>query len=108
MADGTTVATARDQMADLRHDRDRFVALAFSSADMLVELDRNRRIVFTGGATGALLGTDAKTLIGRAFVELVTAADRAMVGEALAVAASGTRINGLVCHLEGEFARRRP
>lgn len=98
----------RDPPGDLRHDRDRFVALAFSSADMLVELDRNRRIVFTAGATGALIGADARDLGGRDFADLVTVQDRAMVAEALTVAAAGTRINGLVCHLEGEFGKTPP
>lgn len=100
--------TGQDSLAELRHDRDRFVALAFSSADMLVELDRDRRIVFTAGATGALLGADARTLYGRDFAALVAAQDRPMVSEALAVAAAGTRINGLVCHLEGEFGKTPP
>ncbi len=108
MATNVTMARGHDPAGDLRHDRDRFVALAFSSADILVELDRERRIVFTAGATGALLGADARSLFRRDFTELVSAADRAMVAEALAVAATGTRINGLVCHLDGEFGKTPP
>jgi len=39
----------------LRAERDRFVALAFCSSDILVELDRDLTITFAAGATAALL-----------------------------------------------------
>ena len=92
----------------MRQDRDRFVALAFSSADVLFELDRDRCIVFSAGATGALLGSESRDLIGRNFAELVQTHDRPMVLEALAIAGTGVRVNGMVCHLEGQFGRTPP
>ena len=84
MASDIVTATRRDPLGELRHDRDRFVALAFSSADLLFELDRDGRVVFAAGAVGAL------------------------IGEALAVATTGQRVNGLVCHLEGQFGKTPP
>jgi EAL domain-containing protein (putative c-di-GMP-specific phosphodiesterase class I) len=108
MASNITDRPAHDALGEMRHDRDRFVALAFSSADMLFELDRERRIVFAAGATGALLGAESKDLAGRNFVDIATSIDRAMVNEALAVAATGTRINGLVCRLEGQLGKTPP
>ncbi len=108
MASDISTATRHDPLGELRHDRDRFVALAFSSADLLFELDRDRRVIFAAGAVGALIGAEPTELTGRLFSEIVTATDRAMIGEALAVAATGQRVNGLVCHLEGQFGRTPP
>jgi hypothetical protein len=88
MASNITDRPAHDALGEMRHDRDRFVALAFSSADMLFELDRERCIVFAAGATGALLGAESKDLAGRNFADIATSIDRAMVNEALAVAAT--------------------
>lgn len=107
MATTMTATKTRDPLGEMRQDRDRFVALAFSAADMLVELDRDGAIVFTAGATGALLGADTDSLLGRRFLELVSAADRPMVREAL-VGAAGRRIDGLACQLEGQFGPTPP
>jgi len=108
MAIDTVAAADHDPLGVLRHDRDRFVALAFSSADLLFELDRDRCVVFAVGAVGALIGAEPAELTGRPFAEIVCPADRGMIGEALAVAATGQRVNGLVCHLEGQFGRTPP
>lgn len=46
----------RDPLGALRQERDRFVALAFSSADILMELGPQGAIVFATGSTEALPG----------------------------------------------------
>jgi EAL domain-containing protein (putative c-di-GMP-specific phosphodiesterase class I) len=53
------------QIDDLREERDRFVAFAFAAADLLVQLDVERRISFVSGAAQALLGVPAALLVGR-------------------------------------------
>lgn len=98
----------RDGMAALRRERDRFVALAFSSADILIEMDRDGEIVFSGGSTEALLGMGNEDLVGRRLIDLVAPRDRAMVEEALAITGAGTRLNGLVLHLEGVLGTTPP
>jgi EAL domain-containing protein (putative c-di-GMP-specific phosphodiesterase class I) len=108
MASNITERPVHDALGELRQDRDRFVALAFSSADMLFELDREQRVVFAAGATGALLGAESKDLAGRDFADIATSHDRPMIHEAFAVAATGARINGLVCRLEGQFGKTPP
>lgn len=108
MASNITERPVHDALGELRQDRDRFVALAFSSADMLFELDRERRIVFAAGATSALLGAESKDLAGRNFADIATSLDRPMVNETLAVATTGVRINGLVCRLEGQLGKTPP
>ena len=108
MATSVQSVSRRDPLGDLRQERDRFVALAFSASDVLFELDRDGCVVFTAGAAGALLGAQAGELIGRIFLDLVAPGDRTMIREALAAARTGTRINGLACHLEGQLGRTPP
>jgi len=45
--------------------RDKFVAFAFCWADVLIELDPSRRILFAAGATRAMFGLKAEQLIGQ-------------------------------------------
>jgi EAL domain-containing protein (putative c-di-GMP-specific phosphodiesterase class I)/PAS domain-containing protein len=97
-----------DTTGILRQERDRFVALAFSSADVLLELDREGVVVFAGGSTAALLGMGNEDLVDRPFIEVVATRDRAMVEEALAITGAGTRLNGLVLHLEGVLGTTPP
>jgi PAS domain-containing protein len=96
MVDTADMTTGRNPIGALRRDRDRFVALAFSAADILLELDADHTVVFAAGATGALLGREPSQLQGRAFAEIVADPDCAMVAEAMSLAKQGSRIKGLV------------
>jgi hypothetical protein len=60
-------------------DRDRFVAFAFCWADLLVELDQSRKVLFAVGATKSYLGFGAEKLIGRNFMEMVSPKDRVLL-----------------------------
>ncbi len=69
-------------MADfdtLRQQRDRFVAFAFSAADLLVEVGNDGRIVFAGGAGTGIAGRSADKLIGLPFLDLIHMRDRRMI-----------------------------
>jgi len=57
---------------------ERFIAFMFEAADLLVEADARGQISFLGGATGRLEREGPGVLIGRPFVELFTAEDRAL------------------------------
>ncbi|HSR55030.1 MAG TPA: PAS domain-containing protein, partial [Alphaproteobacteria bacterium] len=98
----------KDGLDILRRERDRFVALAFSSADVLIEMDATGEIVFSAGSTEALLGMGAKDIVGRRFLDIVSPRDRAMVEEALAITGTGSRLNGLVIRLEGVVGTTPP
>lgn len=91
-------------MAD--RERDRFVALAFCRADILLELTEDMEVVFAAGATQMLLGAGAETLAGKPFLDLVAEDDRALAGEMLDAARSQGRIDDVVVKLNG--AKRRP
>jgi hypothetical protein len=55
---------ANGQASRLRNNRDRFVAMAFCWADVLIELDENEKVVFCVGPTGPLVGKSSDKLIG--------------------------------------------
>src|SRR5688500_9117724 len=81
--------------------RDRFVAFAFCWADILVELDPNQRISFAAGATKALLGLGPEGLIGKPFMEFVSAKDRVLVDQLLKMTSKKGRIDNVRVKLQG-------
>ncbi len=85
----------------LRRERDRFVALAFCAADMLVETDAEERITFAAGATRALTGNEPERLIGQRLTELVAPDDRVYVAELLAGMVVLGRFDAVMAHLVG-------
>jgi EAL domain-containing protein (putative c-di-GMP-specific phosphodiesterase class I) len=88
----------------LKAERDRFVALAFAAADLLLELDDDQRVVFAAGATTAFVGLEPASLKGKSFLDLVAAADRSMMREVLGQAARGRRIRNVVLRLQSAGA----
>lgn len=92
---------AADPVAALRGERDRFVALAFAAADLLLELDGEQHVAFAAGATAAFVGLAPQALAGRNFLDLVATADRPMMREVLAQGARGKRIRNVVLRLQG-------
>ncbi len=55
----------------IKIERDRFVAFAFASADVLVELNNEGNILFVDGATLGLLGRSPSEMVGKPFFSLV-------------------------------------
>ena len=53
-----------ESAADLRYERDRFVAFAFASADAFLELDTDRVIRYASGAVQWLAGAKPEDLEG--------------------------------------------
>ena len=84
-----TASIAVSVEQQLRQERDRFIAFAFCGNDMLMELDGDGRIRFAAGATELLAGASGHALLGRAFIDLVAAADREIVGALVAAATLG-------------------
>jgi EAL domain-containing protein (putative c-di-GMP-specific phosphodiesterase class I) len=89
-----------DPNAALRAERDRFVALAFAAADLLLELDSEQRVVFAAGATAPFVGLAPQALTGKSFLDLVAASDRSMMREVLAQGARGKRMRNIVLRLQ--------
>jgi EAL domain-containing protein (putative c-di-GMP-specific phosphodiesterase class I)/GGDEF domain-containing protein len=72
--------------AEMKAERDRFVAFAFAAADAFLELDNEFKIIYAVGATQWLAGVPPEKLIGQEFLALITDEDRLLVQASLATA----------------------
>lgn len=86
-------------MNDLKTQRDRFLAFAFASADLLIEVDEKQKIIFSSGAAKKFFGVSAADLIGKNWLELVKKSDKAMLNGLKNGAVFGKRCGPLLCNL---------
>ncbi|WP_374634099.1 EAL domain-containing protein [Ferrovibrio sp.] len=93
MSDGTS--------RDMRDERDRFVAFAFSAADLLMEVGEDGGIVYATGAARQLFGCDTDDLIGRQLGPLIDGQDRQFLLNLLASLTVGARIEPVTIRLAG-------
>ncbi|MBX3454728.1 EAL domain-containing protein [Ferrovibrio sp.] len=93
MSDGTS--------RDMRDERDRFVAFAFSAADLLMEVGEDGGIVYATGAARQLFGCDTDDLIGRQLGPLIDGQDRQFLLNLLASLTVGARIEPVTVRLAG-------
>ncbi|MEX2642857.1 MAG: EAL domain-containing protein, partial [Acetobacterales bacterium] len=75
--------------------RDRFLAFAFASADVLIETDAKGRIQYCAGATENLFGFSVDALVGQSLLRLVAPEDQVMVEAAMARLRATGRIERL-------------
>jgi EAL domain-containing protein (putative c-di-GMP-specific phosphodiesterase class I) len=106
IASMATAAAAIDPLkppfSAMRTERDRFAALAFCWADILLELNGESAVVYAAGATGALIGRDAHDLVGKRLHEIVVPEDRARLEGLLSVARGHGRIENQTVRLLGK------
>ncbi len=88
--------------------REKFVAFAFCWADLLIELDQQRRFLFAVGAAKPLLGYGPETLIGKNFMDVVSRKDRVLLDQLLQMTARRGRIDNLSIRLEGAKGQTPP
>lgn len=89
---------------DMRAERDRFVAFAFSAADLMLEVSGEGLITFASGAARLITGTEAEALVGRKFADLIDDSDRHFLLNLLGGLAVGGRIEPVtvrLLHLDG-------
>lgn len=84
---------------DMRAERDRFVAFAFSAADLMLEVSGEGLITFASGAARLITGSDAEALVGRKFADLIDDSDRHFVLNLLGGLAVGGRIEPVTVRL---------
>ncbi|MEE9302122.1 MAG: sensor domain-containing phosphodiesterase [Alphaproteobacteria bacterium] len=87
--------------ASIRAERDRFVAFAFASADLLLELDEATSICFAAGAVKRLIGRLPEDLIGTPASELVVPEDRSVLRDLIETIRSSRRVEPVELHLMG-------
>jgi len=95
-------AATPDYVDSLKRDRDRFVALAFCAADLLLEVDADGKVAFSAGATQSLLGRPPEALIGSSFEHLLVESSRSLIQELMASMPLGARIEPVPVRLNGD------
>ncbi|MBT5049646.1 MAG: EAL domain-containing protein [Rhodospirillaceae bacterium] len=85
----------------LKRERDRFVALAFCAADLLLEVGSDNRITFAAGASYSLLGSGPEELVGKPLLDLVVPEGVPLVAELLKGMAPGSRLDPIPIKLIG-------
>lgn len=92
----------------LRRERDRFVALAFCAADLLLEIDSERTITYAAGATQSLIGKSPEQLTGEYFPDLIAPEDRILVDELIRSMTPGSRLDPVPIRLHGQTGPTPP
>jgi hypothetical protein len=77
--------------ASMRGERGRFVAFAFASADLLIELDSAQHICFVAGASDSLVGKTPLQLANPPLENIIAPKDRPDVRQLIRTMADGTR-----------------
>lgn len=93
--------SASPQAARMRADRDRFVAMSFCWADILIECDSEEKIVFAIGPTAPLTGKNFSDLIGVPLQEIIDPGDISLVRGLLAIPRKSGRIENAAVRLVG-------
>jgi PAS domain S-box-containing protein len=89
-------------------ERDRFVALAFCWADILIELNAATNVVFAAGAVEAVTGQTIASLAGRPISSLVAPQDALLVEQLLKIARKRGRVEHIALRLVGRNGPTRP
>lgn len=91
----------------VKQSRDRFVAFAFASADILLELDEDLRITYLDGATTGYLG-QPKKIIGKQLIALTAPEDQPKLQHALHQILTHGRVNQCRIHLHTRMYQSLP
>ncbi len=83
-------------------DYERFVAFAFAAADIVVELDPDRRLVYAAGTFRADLGCEPDDRLGRPVTDLVAPIDHELLQSSLAVLQNSGRLPRCVVRLANQ------
>ncbi len=92
----------------LKEERDRFVAFAFASADLLLEIDNNYNIRYIDGAIIGFLGEHPQQLIGRSLYSIIAEEEQQNVTEALHQIATKGRANQFRTFLQTKLYKSLP
>ncbi len=85
----------------LKRERDRFVALAFCAADVLIEADADCKITYAAGATVGVTGYPSDDLIGDSLLEIIAPDDRPILRELIRGMTVGKRLQPIPIRLIG-------
>ncbi len=98
---GTFATTPPSSLSAVRAERDRFVALAFCWADILIELDGEGSVAYAAGAIEPFLGHSVGDLLGQSIEKFVPSTERAALKEILGLARKRERFENVSLRLLG-------
>ncbi len=104
-ASPASAESSEPYVENLRRERDRFVALAFCAADILLEAGPDHRITYAAGATMALVGAAPGKLVGRPLLDIVDEDDRPLLRELIGGMTSGRRLEPVSVRFTGPNGR---
>ena len=106
LKDTTTAVSkhAQDTSSNMKEQRDRFLAFAFASADLFIEVGENGGIHFILGATKIITGCTEKELIGKNWLDLFTDKDRPSLRAMRKQAKPAQRCGPLLVTLKSDIA----
>lgn len=91
----------------LKEQRDRFLACAFASADLFIEIDTDGTVVYATGAVKSLTGIDHKTLIGKKWLTIFEPKHHSLLMELKKTAMPGIRQGPLLIELNKTMGGRK-
>lgn len=89
---------------NLKNQRDQFLAFAFASADLFIEVSNEGKILFALGAAKGIIGADDKSLIGKEWLELFSPIDRPILRSLLNNAKPVIRCGPILATLSKEIS----
>ena len=92
---------------DLKMQRDKFLAFSFSSADLLIELDKDGIISFALGAGKSLTGLEAKDIIGKNWLDIFRKEDSIPLAALRTQAKEGKRVGPLCIQINEDLAQQK-
>jgi PAS domain S-box-containing protein len=92
-------ASTQSVVDRLKKERDRFVAFAFASADILMELDQDGKIMYADGATQKLLDYTSADLSGQEFLKILHDDDKD-IGQHLLSADARARVDNVAIRIK--------
>lgn len=92
---------------DIKQQRDRFLAFAFASADLFLEVAPNHKIVYAIGAPKSMTGYDDSDLIDRNWLELFDVSEHGKLGSIKDKCIPGIRCGPIIVDMYGKVTKRK-
>ncbi len=91
----------------IKEQRDRFLAFAFASADLFVEVSPDGNIIYAFGAAKGLTGIDDQSLVGKNWLELFAVHEQAKLSALRDNAKVGLRCGPLILDLNQNLSKKK-
>ncbi len=96
-----------EEKSSMKEQRDRFLAFAFSSADLFVEVSEEGRITHAYGAAKGISGIDEKTLLTKRLPELFSVYEQSSIIHTLERAKPGMRVGPMLINMTDGAGTRK-